>query len=90
MLTKFVPPFRTGDVVEYVGNSSVRNLGNTIHIINAYDVILDKYSTNRGAWYKHTDFKLIEECSANSIEKLRKDIYYEEDYDEDEKDYREE
>lgn len=68
--------FNTGDLVEFVGNSSFWEKGNQ-HIIN--DVSYEgggsfSYSTNRGAWFKAKDFKLIKRADKATFRQLDKDL----------------
>ena len=76
-MNKFIPPFRLGDVVRYIGTGRSWKHGQ-LHIIMSIQYNWDtwysgeyKYSTNRGAWIDHKNFKLVEECSATSLKKIR-------------------
>ena len=65
--------FFTGDVVEYIGGG---NRGKS-HIIHECAYIGEgtfEYSTNQGAWFEDTDFKLIRKADTKSFAKLDKDI----------------
>lgn len=80
METSFQQPYRTGDEVQIVQSSRKRELGE-YHIIHEVNIEEDEYqySTNRGAWYDHQQFKLVRECCAETMAQLRKSIQDEED-----------
>jgi hypothetical protein len=60
-----------------------------LHIIDKVDMNADdgsiQYSTNRGAWYQHHQFSLVERASSRTLNLLLRDLrmetagYYEED-----------
>ncbi len=78
-MSKFILPYRTGDVVEVVRASCGWPL-NDIHIIESADINDGsiEYSTHKGAWFEHADFKLVRECDAASMKELIKSIRDEE------------
>ena len=68
--------FNIGDVVRYIGKSNFWKQNQT-HIINecSYQGGGDfEYSTNYGAWFSSTDFKLIRKADKNSFAILDKDL----------------
>lgn len=68
--------FQTGDVVEYVGshNWSKQHI---IHEVSYEGSGQFSYSTNNGAWFQESDFKLIRKANKKSFAKLDKDLAYE-------------
>jgi len=74
-------PFRMGDVVEYVGKE--RHWRGKHHVIEQaqFDGDSFEYSTSRGAWMRHKDFKLVRDADAQSLCELRKSMDDEEDSD---------
>lgn len=74
--------FNTGDVVTYVGKSTIWDK-DRIHVIHEVDYLgkgCFQYSTNKGAWFKSQDFKLVRKADKESLAKLDKDI--EDEYEE--------
>lgn len=74
--------FQTGDVVKYINpQNTVWKVGET-HIIYEISYIgknTFEYSTNRGAWFNESDFKLIRKADKKSFAQLDKDLEEEED-----------
>lgn len=73
-------PFRMGDEVEYIGAAQ----WSKYHII--HEVVIDtdvngtyyfSYSTNKGAWFAHDEFKLLKKASSKSLNSLAKSLSYE-------------
>lgn len=72
---KVVIPFRTGDVAEFVGKNWCWKKGDK-HIIKEvcmYSPQEFEYSTNRGAWIKHKDLKLVKGADLESLTQLHKE-----------------
>lgn len=64
--------FKTGDVVEYIGKDTSWDRGE-MHII--YECEYQgrgrfEYSTNNGAWFKASDFKLVRLADKQSFKEL--------------------
>jgi len=74
---KFFPPFRTGDVVMYLGDTPYRKGEHIIDEVKLDDPNYYRYSTHRGAWFDHAEFQLVRECDAKSIKALKKARRYE-------------
>lgn len=71
-MSKTVIPFRMGDVVEYQINGRYWKKGEE-HIIKEVVMYSPKtftYSTDQGAWFEHSDFKLVREADLKSLTKL--------------------
>lgn len=58
-------PYRTGDVVQHKNGTE-----HIIHEVSFNEYPDFTYSTDRGAWYYHDDFKLISEATPESVAKL--------------------
>jgi len=72
---KVVIPFRTGDVVEFVGEDGYWKKRDK-HIIKEvwmHSPQEFEYSTNRGAWIEHKDLKLVKEADLESLTQLYKE-----------------
>jgi hypothetical protein len=87
MDTPFIPPFRVGDEVEIVKSERLSEIGQT-HIIGGVNIESNsyEYSTDRAAWFDHDQFKLIRECCAETIAKLRQSIQDEDELEEEDDD----
>jgi hypothetical protein len=69
-MSKFVPPFRMGDVVCYTPDKSTQ----IIHEVVLTGPSNYKYSTNFQAWIYHKDLVLVEPANKKSMEKLFKSL----------------
>jgi len=72
--TKFIKPFRVGDVVHIRGEKDE-------HIIKEVNIDVDtfEYSTHRSAWWPHEHCSLIRRCNVDSMKTLRESIFAEEE-----------
>ena len=69
--------FETGDVVQYLGKDTFWSRGDAIHIIHEVSYIGKghfEYTTNQGAWFQASDFKLIRKADKASFKQLDKDL----------------
>lgn len=77
-MTKFIQPYRVGDVVLIEGSEHI------IQEVQVEGVGDYKYGTHRSAWHDHQDMTLVRECDEQSMELLLKSINDEDDENEEE------
>lgn len=66
--------FQTGDVVEYIGRHKWCRHEHIIHEVSYIGKGKSEYSTNCGAWFQESDFKLIRKADSRSFAQLDKDL----------------
>lgn len=70
-MAKFVKPFGLGDLVMWVKPGDLRGFADLHLIQEAHKMCGEvQYSTNHGAWYRHSDFALVMECNEMTWELL--------------------
>lgn len=93
MTSAFIKPYRTGDVVKYVGARQRAVLGDEMIVLELQIRYGSPsgyaYSTTKGAWYSHFELELVRECDEKSMTALwatsvANDIYEELSEEEDE------
>ena len=71
--------FNTGDTVLYIGKDPFWSKKHIIHECVYQSDGTFEYTTNKGAWFKENDFKLLKKRTKKSLKKLRYDLFMEEE-----------